>query len=117
MSQPYTVDSSLQPLAVGLIPEDRDPLEPWMREWRTPAGVAVGMNDDGTVDEILGPFRLHIEQMDDSYYWFSFGDLHAHFSYAKGRRCVLTLGWLDDLTEHTKQLADWSPVAATLKDA
>lgn len=84
------------------MPEDREPREAWMREWRTPAGVAVGRNDDGTVDEILWdanpalPYaQFHIEQMDTTYYWARFGDLHVHFSYRPGRRCTLTLGWID----------------------
>jgi hypothetical protein len=91
------------PEAIGLIPENREPKEAWMREWRTPAGVAVGMNEDGTVDEILGPFFLHIEQMDAHYYWANFGDLHFHFSAVRGT-AKITLGWLDD-PERSRQLA------------
>jgi hypothetical protein len=83
------------PAAAGLLPEDREPREPWMREWRSPGGVAVGMNDDGSVDELLGPYRFHVEQMDDDYYWASFGDLHVHFAYQPPKRCVLVLGWVE----------------------
>lgn len=88
------VDPSQLPAAIGLVPEDREPRENWMREWRSPQGVAVGMNEDGTVDEILGDFSVHIEQMDSSYYWARFGDLHVHFSAIRGA-CRLTLGWVD----------------------
>jgi hypothetical protein len=83
------------PADIGLVPEDRTPREMWMREWRSPRGVAVGMNRDGTVDELCGPYEFHVEQMAESYYWARFGDLHVHFRARPRKRCELILGWLD----------------------
>lgn len=55
--------------------------------------VAIGLNEDGTVDEVLlgdeGGADLHIEQMDDQHYWMRVGKLHFWFSYEKGRRIAL----------------------------
>lgn len=82
------------PESIGLVREDREPRLPWMREWRSPGGVAVGMNEDGTVDELLGPYFFHVEQMDKNHYWARFGDLHVNFWSADGK-LRLTLGWLE----------------------
>lgn len=82
----------------GLIPKrDRH----ICREMQTPDGAcSVGMNDDGTIDEVLvhdaaGNIVLHIEQMDDDCYWMNAGGQHFHFRYEPRKRVTLRASWFD----------------------
>lgn len=70
----------------------------WHRELMSPDGkVAVGLNDDKTIDEVLTDgASLHIEQMDEDCYWMMVNNRYAfHFTYAKGRR--ITLHYTEDI--------------------
>lgn len=65
----------------------------WHREFMSPdKKVAVGLNDDGTIDEVLTDGApLHIEQMSDNCFWMSVNRRYFfHMSYAKGKKVVFT---------------------------
>lgn len=65
----------------------------WHREWMSPDGkMAVGMNDDDTVDEVLtiDGGGIHIEAMSDQSIWMMVHHRYVfHFMYDKGRRINL----------------------------
>lgn len=73
----------------------------WHRAWMSPdLKVAIQMNDDGTIDEVLTE-ELHIEQMDDDHYWMNLGDIHFAFTIPdkKKKRVVeLRISWADTPT-------------------
>lgn len=65
----------------------------WHREFMSlDKKVAVGLNDDGTIDEVLTDGApLHIEQMSDDCFWMSVNHRYFfHMSYAKGKKVVFT---------------------------
>lgn len=59
---------------------------------RTPApqgrsNFQIRRNEDGTLDEVIGTGRVHLEQMDSSHWWLGFGDdplLHINL-HARGK--------------------------------
>lgn len=67
--------------------------EAFHREWMTPDGkIAVGLNEDGTVDEVLyhDGVSCHLEMMSDQCIWMILADRYVfHFTYEKGRRICL----------------------------
>ena len=69
----------------------------WHREWMTPDGkLAVGLNEDGTVDEILhdGDVHCHLEMMSDQCIWMCLAHRYVfHFTYEKGRRICLSYSY------------------------
>lgn len=69
---------------------------PWHREWMTPdAKIAVGLHEDGTVDELLfDDVKVHLETMSDQCIWMCLDHRYVfHFTYEKGRRICLNYNY------------------------
>jgi hypothetical protein len=70
----------------------------WHREWMTPYGrIAVGLNDDGSVDEVLfDDAHCHLEMMSDQCIWMQLNGRYVfHFTHEKGRRICLNYSYDD----------------------
>ena len=39
--------------------------------------VQIGLNEDGTLDEVIGRGQFHLEQMDDGHWWMLLGNTHV----------------------------------------
>ena len=44
----------------------------------------IRLNDDGSLDEVVGVGEFHLEQMDDGHWWMQLGDVHVHLT-ARGK--------------------------------